>query len=199
MRSVNLLTDTWQFLGIHAPKLIWLVSALLAISTLGVLISLAWKSRREKKQLNRITGTLRKIKSQFPRRPARGTPAIAYDQIRTAFEKVQVFATQWDAFVALLVVKRDSEGHDEYWSTESAESVFNEESVFGGRINRGLYSAFPGIVTGLGLLFTFIAILIALMPVIVRVRSVLSGTQTIHVCRSLFLKPVCQHSVGWQH
>jgi hypothetical protein len=97
-----------------------------------------------KEQINRTTGALKKIKSQFPRPPGRGTPALVFDHhIREAFEKMQVLAPAWDAFVALLVVRRDAEGHDEYWLTEGAESAFNEDSIFGGRINRSLYEVDP--------------------------------------------------------
>jgi hypothetical protein len=43
--------------------------------------------------------------------------------------------------------------------------VFNEASVLEPWLNRNFYTAIPGIVTGLGLLFTFIAILFALLDV----------------------------------
>jgi hypothetical protein len=43
--------------------------------------------------------------------------------------------------------------------------VFNETSVLEARLNRNHYTAIPGIVTGFGLLCTFVAILIALLDV----------------------------------
>lgn len=56
-------------------------------------------------------------------------------------------------------------GMDHYWSSESAETVFSEAAVLDRQLNRNFYTAIPGMVTGLGLLFTFIAILFALLDV----------------------------------
>jgi hypothetical protein len=54
---------------------------------------------------------------------------------------------------------------DRFWASASAEAVFNEVSVLEPRLNRNFFTAMPGIVTGFGLLCTFVAILIALLGV----------------------------------
>jgi hypothetical protein len=56
-------------------------------------------------------------------------------------------------------------GIDRFWTSESAKTVFSEASVLDLQVNRNFYSAIPGMVTGLGLLCTFIAILFALLDV----------------------------------
>ena len=56
-------------------------------------------------------------------------------------------------------------GTDRFWSPQSAETVFNETSVLASRLNQNFYTAIPGIVTGFGLLCTFVAILFALLDV----------------------------------
>jgi hypothetical protein len=71
----------------------------------------------------------------------------------------------WNSFAAQLVVRRDATGADCFWTSESAATVFNEASVLDSRLNRNFYTAFPGMVTGVGLLCTFVAILIALLSV----------------------------------
>jgi hypothetical protein len=86
------------------------------------------------------------------------------ERCRQLFEHPVSLASAWPTLESVLVRRRNAEDHDEFWLSEPAGHALSEE-VLVGRINRSFYSAFPGIVTGLGLLFTFVAILIALLGV----------------------------------
>ena len=107
---------------------------------------------------------MRAIKSKYSPALRNGLPQAAYDDLAQCFETTSL-APVWDIFAAQLVVRGDATGTDHFWTSESAETVFNEASVLEPRLNRNFYTAIPGMVTGLGLLFTFIAILFALLDV----------------------------------
>jgi hypothetical protein len=93
-----------------------------------------------------------------------GLPQTAYEAVGRLFQSTPL-GSLWDGFDAQLVVRRDARGDDRYWTSASAETVFNEGSVLEPRLNRNFCTAIPGIVTGFGLLCTFAAILFALLGV----------------------------------
>jgi hypothetical protein len=62
-------------------------------------------------------------------------------------------------------MRRDASGHDRLWTAESAASAFNHTTIVDPRLNQSFFAAVPGIVTGTGLLCTFLAILVALLEV----------------------------------
>ncbi len=94
-----------------------------------------------------------------------GLPGAAYDSLGQLFEKIPRLIAAWRVYDSQLLLRADAHGEDHFWSSESANLAFSPQVVIDPYINRGLYSAVPGIVTGLGLLFTFLAILIALLDV----------------------------------
>jgi hypothetical protein len=119
--------------------------------------------RGEQRLYQRIARDLHTIKSKYSFDLRNGLPLVGCDEIEQCF-KTTPLAPFWDIFAAQFV-KRDDAGTDRFWSSQSAEIVFNETSVLESRLNRNLYTAIPGIVTGAGLLCTFIAILFALLDV----------------------------------
>src|SRR5262249_12204626 len=62
---------------------------------------------------------------------------------------------------------------DRVWSAESAESAFTEWAVIDMRLNRSFYVAVPTLITGIGLLVTFLAILLALRGLSIEKNQVL--------------------------
>lgn len=78
------------------------------------------------------------------------------DAIRGTMEKDQIVAHAWKQFEETLLVSRES---DEVFSTQSIESIFSKAALIEENVQAALYSAIPGILTGLGLLMTFVAIL----------------------------------------
>jgi hypothetical protein len=88
-----------------------------------------------------------------------------FNQLADIFSKSSPLHRPWNNFVADVVSRRQASGEEEYWASESAEGAFSEEALYGSRINLGFFTSLPGIVTGTGLLFTFLAILVALLDV----------------------------------
>jgi hypothetical protein len=85
--------------------------------------------------------------------------------IARAFEETPSLLRAWHRFNAQLVMRRGPTGEARFWSAESAEEAFNETTVIEARLHRGFFMAISGIVTGAGLLVTFLAILVALLDV----------------------------------
>lgn len=149
---------------VQAPLFIWLAVVGLVVGTFVFLLILQSLVRRERHLYQMIARDLRTIKSKHSPALRNGLPQAAYDDLVQCFETTAL-APVWNIFVAQLVVRGDATGTDHFWTSESAETVFNEASVLESRLNRNFYTAIPGMVTGLGLLFTFIAILFALLEV----------------------------------
>jgi hypothetical protein len=149
---------------VQAPLFIWLAAVGLVVGTFGVFIRLEYLVRREQHLYQRITRDLRAVKAKHSPALRNGLPQAAYDELVQRFETTSL-APVWEIFATQLVVHGDATGTDRFWTSESAETVFNETSVLEPRLNRNFYTSIPGIVTGLGLLFTFIAILLALLDV----------------------------------
>jgi ABC-type transporter Mla subunit MlaD len=114
--------------------------------------------------LARVIESLRELRAKALRAPGHGAQASLVEDCRQLFEHSVSLASAWSSLESVLVLRRNAEDHDEFWLSEPAAYALSEEMLVG-RINRSFYSAFPGIVTGLGLLFTFVAILIALLGV----------------------------------
>src|SRR5262249_4693037 len=72
-------------------------------------------------------------------------------------------ATAWARLEATLV-RRSHDGIDRFWRSSQSASAFSSH-LFAEPRSAGFYAAFPGLLTGLGLLCTFVAILVALKDV----------------------------------
>ena len=94
-----------------------------------------------------------------------GLSAATYERVVQIFSKSLPLRAAWDSFNSLLVPRRSVSGEMEYWASEGAEGAFTEAAVFETRLDRSFFVGIPGITTGAGLLFTFLAILVALLNV----------------------------------
>ena len=161
--------------GIEAPVLIWWASILLTVGTIAVTVRLVWGVFHAKRQLVRATVRLQKLRVEHSPGPGRGLASSTYEQLANVFNEMPMLRVAWDTFRGFLVVRKSPTGEDEYWLSEGSDDALNDDSLWGTQLNRNFYGAFPGIITGLGLLFTFVAILIALIHVKVGQNNMVSG------------------------
>jgi ABC-type transporter Mla subunit MlaD len=100
------------------------------------------------------------------RRPALGHGLSLSDveNMRKIFDDSQLLASIWTDIERKLIRRQDLSG-DEFWLSVPASEVLNSSSVTESKLNRDWYEAIPGLLSGTGLLVTFIAILIALLHV----------------------------------
>lgn len=165
MRLLDLLRAHWNIWGLDAPKFAWIAAAFLLVIPLCVLIFLWAKVRRESRVLLGAAARVDRLRSRTPADPRRGLSAAVYNELSEIFSKLPSLSPAWNGYASLVVARRATMGEDQFWASESAECAFTDSAVLETRLNRGFYSSLPGIVTGTGLLFTFLAILVALLDV----------------------------------
>jgi hypothetical protein len=175
MTPLDLLKATKTLWGLTAPWFAWLAAGVLLLLPLLALIRLWWKVRTEAKPLEEASKRIDQMKSRTPFDPRRGLSVAAFNQLADAFPKSSSLHTAWNSFAANVVSRRQVAGDEQYWTSEDAGSTFSENALYGSRINLGLYSSLPGIVTGTGLLFTFLAILVALLDVKITESQQITG------------------------
>ena len=162
---LNLLKHTWDFSGLKAPSFIWLAAAALLLFTLGILGTFAWKAWRVRRRNRAVTVALRSLAKEYPLAPRRGLAHRAFDEAARVFDQIPQLDRAWYDFRSRCIWRRSAEGEEEVWASEGADSAFSEAAVVDAQIDRHFYASIPGVVTSIGLLFTFLAILVALLDV----------------------------------
>jgi hypothetical protein len=175
MRPLDLLKATKTLWGLTAPWFAWIAAAVLLALPLIALIRLWWKVRTESKPIEDANKRLAQLRARVPLDPRRGLTVANFNQLADIFPKSSPLHQAWNNFAADVVNRRSASGDEQYWASESAERPFSAEALYGGRINLGFYSSLPGIVTGSGLLFTFLAILVALLDVKITESQQITG------------------------
>lgn len=145
---------------VTAPGLSWIGSAGIIVVTLAVLTWMAVKVWKVRQPLTMVTTELQKLQHQHSVLDAEGL-----NRLDGLFDKVEPLAQAWEEFRETVLVKEDSPGKSEVYNTRPAEEFFTEDNLINQRINLFFYSSFPGIVTGIGLLLTFLAIFAGLLQV----------------------------------
>jgi hypothetical protein len=175
MKLLDLLRAHWSIGGLDAPKFAWIAAAGLLLLPICVLIRLYWKVRRESKILSEAAGKVDRLRSRTPVDPRRGLPNGTYNELVEIFGKSPSLTHAWNGYSSLIVARRAGSGQDEFWASESADCTFTDSAVLESRLNRGFYNSLPSIVTGTGLLFTFLAILVALVDVRITQTNQIEG------------------------
>jgi methyl-accepting chemotaxis protein len=161
MISVDLL-KVQQHLGVNAPLFIWVGAGLLLLMTLALLGRFFWIIYRESRLHAKTVSRLNEIRIANPVIAAEGLSPAVFDSAGQLFETSEPLQEPWRGFQRQVFVVRNGSGEDRFYSSDSADQAFNDSAVIDSRINRNFYSSVPGIVTGVGLLLTFLAILLAL-------------------------------------
>jgi len=155
----------WILFSIEAPQFIWVAAALLLLGTLAQSIRLWRLIAREQALHRRVIGQLEAMQTE-DRSPARtGLTEAAYEAVVQVFREHLPLLPAWHNFEAQMLRQADAAGQFRWWVTASASSAFNATAVIEPRVNQSFFAALPGMVTGLGLLCTFVAILVALLDV----------------------------------
>jgi ABC-type transporter Mla subunit MlaD len=156
--TLSLLKAKWIIFGLEAPVISWLVAISVVLGTFYAIGRLWYVTNREAKSYRQLIKDLPKNNSRH------GVPQEDSDHLNRQFEKSSLKPC-WQDFAASLVQRRGSDDRDYFLATASAKESFSEEATIGNQLNLESYNSLPGIITGVGLLFTFIAILIALLDV----------------------------------
>jgi uncharacterized protein YmfQ (DUF2313 family) len=141
---------------VAAPLFIWAGCLFIVVLSLYQGFRLFTKSAPVVKALNRLTKQINSIEPQN-----RALDGVGLEELRELMVKSPLVSDAWGEFEETLLIH--TEGNtQQVFNTRQADGYFSQAAILGGRINMRLYSAFPGILTSIGLLLTFIAILLGL-------------------------------------
>jgi hypothetical protein len=162
---LNLLKAKWVFHGLEAPIISWVIVIALVLFMAGYWLKMyLGVFRLVSKQIGLAKWKLAHIQKSLQISYKNGLEARSCDEISQILEQNEILKPCWRGFTKHLI-RRSREGGDFFWSAEIASAAFNESALIGSRLNLTFCQALPSILTGIGLLFTFIAILIALLDV----------------------------------
>ena len=156
-----LLKAQWELLGLRAPAFSWVVS----VGLLAYCIWVYLKHRREFRYRARVIYSAeRKLKSLRGRDVTSAGYGISrqfYDSMVEIFNGLPLLRAQWQGVLSSIIRRSDKNGEDRFWISEEIGNFFNATSM----IDNQAYKTAPTIITGVGLLATFLAILVALLDV----------------------------------
>jgi hypothetical protein len=158
---VNKLIESRLFFGVNAPLFAWVAAALLLLFAASAIVTLIIKSRILRASCNSVSRLLAEM-----RRPTvgAGLSLSEVEGLREHFAKCSFLVSIWTQLEHKLIRRHGGSG-DEYWLSVPASDVLHSSAVTDSQLNREWYEAIPGLLSGTGLLVTFIAILVALMHV----------------------------------
>ena len=165
MPFLAMLKAHWTLFGLEAPQFIWVAAMLLLGGTLVQIVRLWWLVSGERILYGRVMGQLEAINTEYGTSGREGLSEAAYAAVAHVFHEYRPLLPAWRNFDAQMLSRPDATGENRLWATASAECAFNATTVIEPRLNLSFFAAVPGIVTGMGLLCTFAAILVALLDV----------------------------------
>ena len=165
MNLIELLKAEWIIVGLKAPWFSWLAAIGLIILPIYYFVKLYNHFRKEAATYMSVVNKLAALQKEIVARPGNGLSVSAYDSIAQIFNNTPSLISAWNGFKSKIVRRQDKEGEDHFWTTDSATIDFSESALIDDHLNKEFFVSLPGIVTGTGLLFTFLAILVALFDV----------------------------------
>lgn len=186
--NIYLLKAQWDLFGLRAPVFSWLVSA-------GLVAYCAWvflRQFRESKIRQRILSLAdRRLKSLHAARSGaedrrKGIPGRLLLEIGRVFDDLPSLRTPWLTISSSIISRTDRNGEERFWVAEDIGVVFNESAT----ANSQGYGNASAIITGVGLLATFLAILVALLDVRLANNSILGLDLLIQGLSGKFLSSV---------
>ncbi len=169
MTLLDLLRAHWNIWGLDAPKFAWLASVGLLVVPLCVLLYLFRKVGGQSRILSDAADRVDRLRSRTPagsnNSSKNGLPSGAYAALADILGKSPMLSHAWNSYASTVVGRPMGAGEEQFWGSESADASFTESALWGRRLNRAFYNSLPGVVTSTGLLFTFLAILVALLDV----------------------------------
>lgn len=155
-----LLKIQWELLGLKAPAFSWIVSACLLVYAIYVYGTHLMASRNRQWLLSLAEERLASLRDGAPGRPGEGVTRSFYEAISSVFDDLPLLSAAWSA-VASCVVVTDKDRTEKFWVSEDISGLVTGATAVDSRP----YRTAPTVISGIGLLATFLAILVALMDV----------------------------------
>ncbi len=155
----------WIVFGLNAPFFSWLASIGLIIFPIYYFSRLYSHFKKESSTYLTVVNKLETLQKDVAIRPGSGLSLHSYDSISQVFNTTPSLSSAWNCYKSTIVIRQDKNGEDHFWATDSADKDFSESALVDILLNKSFFVSIPGVVTGTGLLFTFLAILVALFGV----------------------------------
>src|SRR5512133_1083293 len=158
--NMPILKAQWEFFGLSAPAFSWTVAA-------GLIIYCTWVYLRQWRESKIRQRTLcavdKRLKSLYSGSYGgqKGISRQFYDAMDKVFNDFPLLQAAWYRASSSMVSKTEKNGEERLWMGEDMVSVFDDAVT----TESQLYKNAPSIITGVGLLATFLAILVALLDV----------------------------------
>jgi hypothetical protein len=150
----------------HIPVVIWAFCFVLAIVGGWQWIAMELSRNRLRKRLRTLSTALRELRNADRRGAQYGLTAEKLDEYRVTLDKLEGLPREWwtriDHSIAVYIDQEDEEG---WFLTERPRTLLPYDVVVAQNFHAAIFGAVPGILTGLGLTGTFLAILWALYGV----------------------------------
>lgn len=89
----------------------------------------------------------------------------SFEEINKSLTNDDLIGHYWSEFWESVVITQNKNGEDQVFNTIDAHHFFNEDNLINHQINIRLYNALPGILTGLGILGTFLGLIFGLSKI----------------------------------
>ena len=155
-------------LPIEAPLFLWLGSYSL-LTSLVYVVSRYW---RKASALSKGFKT-RGAQVLHIQKDKRHIDGFGLDELRELMESDPNMRDSWWEFQETILHFQDNK----VFNTRQAEEFFKEDNLIATKINSRFYSAYPGLLTSVGLLLTFSAILVGLSHIHPDAQGRLSGVE----------------------
>jgi hypothetical protein len=177
--------DAAFFGGPQSPMLSWIGSFGIVLFFVWHVVRLTWEVSGAQRPFDRVRSVLIALandrgdidRERFTSRelvgfaPPAGQPASSTTRIdcddlntlETALQKEPMFRQPWIQFRKTLILEHVPWFVEpRIFSTRRAEDIFTQDTLLSHRVNLAFYSQLPSLVTGIGLLLTFLALFIGL-------------------------------------
>lgn len=151
----------WELYGLKAPLFSWVVSAVLVVYCVYVYLEYRWESKKRKRVLRIAQNMLRSLQRKGAAGPGQGISRQLYDAICAVFDGLPLLRAPWQNISSFVVARTDKNGEERFWISEDMGNILNGE----GMVDSQSYKTAPTVISGVGLLATFLAILVALLDI----------------------------------
>jgi methyl-accepting chemotaxis protein len=159
MNMFFFLKAQWELFGLRAPAFSWIASAGIIVYFIFVYLRQWRESKIRQRILSVADKKLKSFQTGKPVEQSNGISRHLYDEIDKTFSNVPFLQAPWQTLSSFIVRKTGRNGDERYWVSEDIGTIFNETIT----VENQNYRNAPGIITGVGLLATFLAILVALL------------------------------------
>lgn len=135
---------------------VYVASAIIALMLMGFGIKFEYDAYLIRRELSATYKAVEKLL-----RPIRTINLEAYDTLSNIFATSKVFSHHWNEFHET-VIKDDSESEVQIYNVKSFSEFFSKDALIDKHLNGSFWRKVPGVITSLGLFFTFLFIVIGL-------------------------------------